>query len=319
MVRLIQYKKVDCKGMITKLLNKLLFVVLFSCYHLAMAHGDGKLSDPDHPDIRIVMSGAFVSENGIGVYDNIANYLAKKLNHQVSFISGFSYSTINAMLDSGAADIGFICGLPYVLKHDQPEPVIDALLAPVPKAPQYKNKPIYYSYLIVSKDSEAENFADLRGKTFVYNDEISNSGYNMPRAHLVDMSETRGFFGEIIRSGSHEESIRMVASGLADISAVDSLVYDYDREKYPEFVQQTRILEILGPAGTPPIVASTRLPVEMREKIRDIFTGMNNDPEGRKILDEALLDRLQIVEDSNYDGIRKMYKQARDAGYLEIR
>ncbi|MDH5710538.1 MAG: phosphate/phosphite/phosphonate ABC transporter substrate-binding protein [Gammaproteobacteria bacterium] len=314
---MIQYNK--NKGMIIGLLNKLLFAVLFTCSHLVMAHGDGKLSDPDHPDIRIVMSGAFVSESGIGVYDEIANYLGKKLNHQVSFVSGFSYSTINAMLDSGTADIGFVCGLPYVLKRDQTEPMIDVLLAPVSKAPQYKNKPIYYSYLIVNKDSKAESFADLRGMTFVYNDEISNSGYNMPRAHLMEQGETRGFFGQVIRSGSHEESIRMVANGLADISAVDSLVYDYDLEKYPEFVQQTRILEILGPSATPPIVVSKKLSVELREKIRDVFSGMNSDPEGRGILDAALLDRFEIINDSDYDSVRKMYKQAQDTGYMVIR
>ncbi len=181
-----------------------------------------------------------------------------------------------------------------------------------------KNKPVYYSYLIVHKDSKYKSFSDLRGRTFTYGDEISNSGYNMPRAHLIDLGETAGFFGKVVRSGSHEESIRMVALGLADISAVDSIVYDYDLVKNPEYVQQTKILKVLGPAGTPPVVASTKLPLPLREKIRDIFLGMENDPAGKLILEKALLDRFAIVDDSHYDSIRKMYKQAQDSGYQVI-
>jgi phosphonate transport system substrate-binding protein len=265
------------------------------------------------------MSGAFVSESGVGVYDEIASYLQKKLDHEVSFITGFSYSTINSMFDSGMADIGFMCGLPYVMKADEPQPSIELFLAPVMKSKKYKNKPIYYSYVIVHKDSKFENFSDLKGSTFSFNDEISNSGYNMPRAKLIAMGETSGFFAKIIRSGSHEESIRMVALGKADVSAVDSLVYDYDAVKNPEYVQNTKILEVLGPAGIPPIVISTRISRTLRQKISDILLGMKSDPLGAKILEQALVDRFIVVEDSNYNSIRKMSQQAQDSGYQVIR
>ena len=46
---------------------------------------------------------------------------------------------------------------------------------------------------------------------------------------------------------------------------------------------------------------------------------MKNDPAGKLILDKALLDRFDIVDDSNYDSIRKMKKQAQDTGYMVIR
>lgn len=124
--------------------------------HTAIASSE--LEGREHAEIRIVMSVAFVSEGGVAIYDEIARYLAEKLNHKVAFISGFSYSTINSMLESGMADIGFICGLPYVMKKDQPQPSIDLLLAPVIKDQKYKDKPIYYSYVIVHKDSKINNF-----------------------------------------------------------------------------------------------------------------------------------------------------------------
>lgn len=272
-----------------------------------------------HTDIRIVMSAAFVSESGVGIYSDIASYLGKKLKRKVTFVSGFSYATINTMLKKGMADVGFICGLPYVLEHDKSKPSVRLLLAPVMKHPRYRNQPIYYSYVIVHKNSKIRNFSSLKGSIFIYNDEISNSGYNMPRAYMIKKGWTSGFFGKVIRSGSHEESIRMIATGKADASAVDSLVYDYDKVYNPQYVSQTRILKVLGPAGIPPIVISTRTPADLRRKIRRILLNMNRDPDGRKILDKALVDRFAIVSDRNYNSIRKMKKLAKESGYEVIR
>ena len=297
----------------------LLVLVLFYA-PLSRAHTDdiSERTGLPHPEIRIAMSAAFVSDSGIDIYNDIFHYLELKLDHKVTFISGFSYSTINAMLDSGIVDIGFICGLPYVMKHDTAEPGIDLLVAPVMKDSKYKDSPIYYSYIIVNKDSKFKNFADLKGSRFVFNDEISNSGYNMPRAHLINMGETSGFFGEVIRSGSHEESIRMVALGKSDVSAVDSLVYDYDNLNNPEYIQHTRIIQTLGPAGIPPVVVSKKIELQLREKIRKILLGMHKTPDGKEILDRALINRFTLVDDSNYNSIREMKKQAVESGFQVI-
>ena len=298
------------------------FLTLFCFTPLTEAHTHMNAPEQggrDHPEIRIVMSAAFVSESGVAIYDEIARYLGEKLQHKVAFISGFSYATINSMLDSGMADIGFICGLPYVMKKDKPQPGIDLLLAPVMKDPKYKDKPIYYSYVIVHKDSKINNFSDLKGSRFVFNDEISNSGYNMPRAHLIELGETSGFFGDIVRAGSHEESIRMVALGKSDVSAVDSLVYDYDLVHNPGYVQQTKIIKTLGPAGIPPVVVSSKTSLYLREKIKAILLAMKDDPAGKAILKKVLIDRFTVVDDSNYDDIRQMQKKAQDSGYMVIR
>lgn len=298
------------------------FLSMFYFPQLLMAQDDFSSTGQHkagHEPIRIVMSAAFVSESGVEIYDNIASYLGEKLQHKVVFVSGFSYSTINDMLDAGMADIGFICGLPYVMEHDVEKPNIDLLLAPVMKDPRYMDKPVYFSYVIVNKKSQFDSFASLKGSRFVFNDEISNSGYNMPRAYLIDAGETSGFFSNVVRSGSHEESIRMVALGKSDASAVDSLVYDYDMKNNPQYVQQTKIIKVLGPAGIPPIVISTKTSLPLRQKIRDTFLGMKDDPAGKIILDKALIDRFDIVDDSNYDSIRKMKKQAEISGYKVIR
>jgi len=274
---------------------------------------------PASKPIRIVMSAAFVSESGVGVYEEITRYLSEKSGLRVEFITGLSYGTINEMLASGAVDCGFVCGYPYVLMHDQPKPTVNLLAAPIMKAPRYKGQPKYYSDLIVNKDSPYKTLHDLKGRTYVYNDELSNSGYNMPRHRLLELGLTSGFFGKILRSGSHEESIRMVATGKADASYVDSLVLDYDREKGLGAAHDVRVIESLGPAGICPIAIATTVPAETRDKLQKELVTMHDDPKGRKILEDALVARFAVVEESNYDDIRAMKAAAEKANFTTIK
>ncbi len=269
--------------------------------------------------VRLAMSAAFVSESGVGIYSKLAVYLTRKTGIQTEFVSGLAYGTINSMLEDGTVHCGFICGLPYVMLRDRPRPAAQLIAAPILKAPRYKGQPKYYSDLIVRKDSPYQKLQDLEGRTYVYNDEISNSGYNLPRYRMLQLGLTKGFFGKVVRSGSHEESIRMVAAGEADASFVDSLVLDYDREMGLGHAQEVRVIDSVGPAGICPLVASAQMPVDLRDKLQHALVTMHEDPEGRKLLDEALLDRFTLVEDGNYDDIRSMKEAAEKAGFTVIR
>ena len=153
--------------------------------------------------------------------------------------------------------------------------------------------------------------------TYVYNEETSNSGYNMPRSYLVKLGLTHGFFGKVLRSGSHEASIRMVAQGLADASFVDSLVLDYERAFDAADAAQVRVIDSLGPAGIVPFVVSTS--AVGTAPLKKYLLTMHKDPLGRAILNEALLERFTEVSDADYDGLRAMKKAAEDARFLEIK
>lgn len=270
--------------------------------------------------INIAMTAAFVSERGVGVYNEITEYLAKKTGLNTEFITGLSYTTVNAMIEQGAAPVAFVCGYPYVLSHDDRSiPPTKLLVAPVAAGPLYQGQPKYYSYVIVHKDSQLSSFEQLKGKTYVYNDSISNSGYNMPRAKLISIGETDGFFGKMLHSGSHEESIRMVAEGQADVSAVDSLVLDYAVLQNEPYAKDVKIIETLGPAGIPPVVYSSALPEGTATKLKEALLDMDKDPEGQAILKKANLLKFVEVDDSNYDDIRKMANDAKKANFMEIK
>lgn len=266
------------------------------------------------------MTAAFVSEKGVSVYEEISQYIEEETGLKIDFVSGLSYSTINMMIENGTAQVAFVCGYPYVLSHDGKEfPPTKLMAAPVHKAKHYEGKPKYYSYIIVHKDSPITNFKELKGKSWAYNDEISNSGYNMPRAKLISIGETNGFFKDVIKSGSHEESIRMVGSGKIDASAIDSLVLDYALAENETYAKQVKIIETLGPAGAPPVIYSTQLPAEKVRKIKKALIDMKNNPKGRAILEKAYLAAFVEVNEENYDDIRNMASQAEQENFMEIK
>ena len=269
--------------------------------------------------VHVGLSAAFVSEQGVDVYERLVDYLSGRSGLRCKLVTGLSYNTLNDMLEEGALDIAFVCGLPYVLQQEADRPPTRLLAAPIMSAPQYQDAPKYFSYTVVQKDSQFDSFSSLRGCTYVYNDELSNSGYNLPRGKLIELGETEGFFSKVLRSGSHEESIRMVAEGKADASSVDSLVFDYEMSKHPEFATRLRIVETLGPSGICPVVASIELPEAAFQVLKSVLLDMNEDQEGIDILNAALVDRFVEVADANYEDIKEQLRKARAAGYLEIK
>lgn len=277
--------------------------------------------------VKMVVTAAIVSNKGMGVYEEMARYFSKKLGWDVKIVSDISYSEADHMLDKGAVQIGYVCGLPYI--HKFAEGKYELLAVPImalkkgtyPDANGYENAPgKYYSYTIVHKDSPIKTWADLKGKTYAFNDMESDSGYNLPRAKLVSIgAKGWDYFSKVIVSGSHEESIRLVANKTVEASSVDSLVLDYDRFIKAPAAANVRIIEHLGPAGIPPVVISKKADPSIKQPLQAAMLNMHKDPEGKKILEKALTLRFDPPNDKNYDDIREYEKQAKAAGFVDFR
>ena len=277
--------------------------------------------------VKMAVTAAFVSDKGVKVYEDMAAYLTGKMGGDVKVVSGLAYAEVDEMLDNGLIQVGFVCGLPYT--HKMAEGKVELLAIPVmslkkgayPDVPGYESVPgKYYSYTIVHKDSPIKSWADMKGKSYAFNDMGSNSGYNMPRAKLVQLgAKDWDYFSKVVVSGSHEESIRLVSKGAVEASSVDSLVLDYDRSIKDPDALNVRVIEALHPggAGTPPVVISKKADPAIKQAFQDALTNMHKDPMGQKILADALVLRFDPPNDANYEDIRKMEKDAMAAGFKD--
>ena len=268
--------------------------------------------------VAMITLASYLAENARPLYERIAGYVARRLGEPAELLTG-AWAVRLRLLDEGRVAVAFICGLPYSQRHDRPDRPMELLCAPVMAAPRYGGRPVYFTDVIVRADSPFASFADLRGRAYAYNDEGSNSGYVMPRHHLLALGETHGYFGRAVASGSHQKSIAMVLEGAVDASGIDSTVLDLEVKVRPELAERLRTVESIGPCPIPPVVVATRVAGPLRARLREAFLTMHDDPEGRVILTDGLMARFVEVRDSDYDPIRAMVRRAAAAGFLTLR
>ena len=180
-------------------------------------------------------------------------------------------------------------------------------------APRYGGRPVYFTDVVVRHDHPARGFADLRGRAWSYNNAGSHSGYNVVRHHLLELGETRGFFGRVILSGAHQRSIQMILDGAVDASGIDSGVLELETARRPELATALRTIATIGPSPIPPVVAARRLDAALRARLRELLLGMSADPVGRAVLAEGRMTGFVPVRDADYDPIRAMARRAEAA------
>jgi phosphonate transport system substrate-binding protein len=251
---------------------------------------------------RRLRFATFLASNMFPVYQAIADHVGEQLGCTTELVVGDHFE----VFAQGDADIGFLCGLPYVRLMGEPEPPIELVVAPVLQGARYAERPIYFSDVIVRRDSPWHHFADLHGRTWAYNDPDSHSGYNVTRARLVALGQPTTFFGRIVRAGSHQRALRMVVTGEVDASAIDSQVLAIEQRDHPELAASLRVIETLGPSTIQPVIAARRLPIALRRELHVVLVAMGSDPTMRSDLDRGLIARFAPISDADYDDIRRM-------------
>jgi phosphonate transport system substrate-binding protein len=238
-------------------------------------------------------------------YEYIAGYLGERLGFPTSLHTGHSL----AEFARGEAEIGFLCGLVYVrLKQDSSCPV-ELLAAPVLQGKRYRDAPLYFSDVIVRRDSSHTSFTDLRGCTWAYNERVSHSGYNLVYYSLLQRDLPLDYFHRTIETGSHLQSLRMVLDGDADAAVLDSHMLDVLFQQQTDLGDQLRVVEMLGPSPIPPLVIVKDLDPALKLRIQETLLTMHHDPYVARELSKGRIGRFAFVSDKYYDTIRAMFAQ----------
>jgi phosphonate transport system substrate-binding protein len=259
--------------------------------------------------------GSFLAPSMTPVYQAIADAVGERLDMSTELVVEDDYESFRNDLN----DVCFVCSLPYTTFEREGISPAEPVAAPVLRGERYGGKPIYFSDVIVHRDDPAESFLDLRDRSWAYNEPLSQSGYGITRCHLLSIGETDGFFSEVIQSGSHEESIRMVADGRVDASAIDSQVLAVARRDHPEWTAGIKVIDALGPSTIQPMTVSTRFDADFRETVREVLVGFHHDKRAREALDLGLMERWVGVGAADYDDIRKMLEACESSGFMVIR
>jgi phosphonate transport system substrate-binding protein len=227
-------------------------------------------------------------------------HLERATGTRVEFIQRGVYAPIIDGLRSGQIDFAWICGYPYVL-----HPAELRLLA----VPVWRGRPLYQSYLIAGPRSSAASLADLERRSFAFSDPLSNSGYLYVRYILAQQKRrAEEYFSRSFFAHSHPNVVEAVAEGLSEAGAVDGYVWEVLAQVSPALTARTRVLHRSPDFGFPPIVAGAHVAAGTRERMQRALLSMHDSPEGRDVLAELRLDRLDAGTPRLFDSIARMAK-----------
>ncbi len=174
------------------------------------------------------------------------------------------------------------------------------------------------AFIIVPKDSPARRMADLRGKRFALNSLQSNSGMNLPRLMLARMGVKPPFFGEVVQTGGHGPSIKLVSEGGADCASIDCLTYAFMQDYQPEMVAGLRVLAQTPSSPSIPFVTSSQTEPETMATLKRCLFQMSDDPRFGAELSGLRIARIEPAPRAEYDALLRLEREAVDLGYPAI-
>ncbi|MEM9967559.1 MAG: PhnD/SsuA/transferrin family substrate-binding protein [Pseudomonadota bacterium] len=143
------------------------------------------------------------------------------------------------------------CGMPYrLLLHDQ------VALVGTPDFGIAGCPPGYYNSVFVVREGDSRNnLSDFRNARFAYNQKLSHSGY---AAAYTAAKEIGFWFQDRCETGGHRQSARAVASGEADMAAIDAVTWRLI-VRYDPFSKGLRVLTRTAPTPGLPYITSNHL------------------------------------------------------------
>ncbi|WP_168733384.1 phosphate/phosphite/phosphonate ABC transporter substrate-binding protein [Deinococcus sp. Arct2-2] len=227
-----------------------------------------------------------------GFYTGLLAQLSGTLGQRVDLLSSGDWSEDRRAVAAAEVDGAFQCGL--IL---QQHPAYLPVAAPVPLG---QGQAVYATHVVVRQESTAQQFADLGGGRWVYNDPTSFSGYVALHAHAARLDLPPGFFGAPHWSGSHLASLDAVLGGEADAAGIDSTVFSAVLRARPVLRRSLRVLTTLGPFPIPPVTLRRTLPPALHQQIQAALAELHTQPTGRALLREAGFSRFVPTTEAAY-------------------
>src|SRR5262245_10031900 len=112
----------------------------------AREHCEADRTDAARVDCLRCMT--FLAPSLFGFYEFLTSYLGEQLGCRAQLEAGESYEQLAA-----EADVAFVCGLAYVNHATQSGAAVEPLAAPVLRGRRYGGWPVYFSSVVVRRDS----------------------------------------------------------------------------------------------------------------------------------------------------------------------
>ena len=221
----------------------------------------------DIPHLTLVVAPASDHAKGLDL-DGLAGFLGERLGTPVELVRCKDYAEAIKALTDGTAQLGWLG--PFAYSEAARDGTIESFAVGLPKG---KDTPNYQSLFITRADSPIESLAQVKNQRLVIGNRHSTSGFVVPRRELADIGinlENANEFAEIIIADNHDQAIRMVVEGRADVGAVSSVNFDENLAQKTVHAGQLRVVHRSSDIPGAPLVFRKALQPEIKERIKEL-------------------------------------------------
>jgi len=200
------------------------------------------------------------------------------------------------------------CG--YPLTHAL-QGKVQYLITPCYDSP-YNQGAYYCSLLLVSEQSALlalTNGADmtrLAGLSLAYNSLDSQSGYHCLRPLLAGMGINKhaDFFGPMLPTGGHRQSLAMVQQGQAQLCAVDCVTYALLAKHAPQSVAGLRLVGTTPQVPGLPLITSLMTSADVVDQLRTAIFAVQKDADMAGVMGQLLIKDWQVLPLAEYEVLK---------------
>ena len=220
-------------------------------------------ADPDTLNMVFVPA----SEKGDNKdYESLIAIIETLADIKIKPIRVTDYNAAVESMRAGRAHIAWYGGKTYIQAAEMAD--AEAFAAGVRKGDDTAG---YYAYFVVPVDSPLKTLEDVRGQILGLNSIGSTSGDLIPQVELMKVglsTKNKNDFAKVFYAGSHDACLLAAINKHVDVCGMSSRNFDARLADGTFKIEQVRIIHRSSLVPPPPLAYSTKLSVELRDRIK---------------------------------------------------
>jgi len=169
--------------------------------------------------------------------------------------------------------------------------------------PQYFDGSATCNAIVFARKGDGiRNHRDMRGKRIAFVDRASYTGYLLPLDYFrsLGIEDANEWFGDVFFSGTHDDAIKDVLNGYADIGTASSTVFFMLADMHPQVLNELTILATSTQVPSNPFAVRNDLPGDLKQLIRQQLLALPQSTAGRVSLDKLKVKQFTVATTKDY-------------------
>lgn len=239
-------------------------------------------------------------------YKPIGEYIENKTSIKIKFTILSRYGNIIEtfkMKNLDGAFWGSFTGAMAIKKLD---------IEPVARPVNLDGTSSYHGYIFVHKNSVIDSVDRMRHSVIAFVDRATTAGYIFPVAYFKEhgVKNVDTYFKEHYFTGSHDAAIYAVLNKEAEVGCAKNTIFEMLSREDPRVKEDLLILAKSSDVPSNGLGLRKNIPHEIKQKLKRTLLEMDDDPEGREVLNKFGVIKFIATTEKDYAPVFDLAKKA---------